>query len=239
MSALRLSLFVLAVLAAANLVGASESDELREKAKAVQPGSESRRGSKQSGDELREKAKAVQREAVELGEQGRMEEAANLKRKAAAMLEEAERLQHGRLDERQGEAMKLKQGLEKLRLEEKLSGEKEETPERRAEIRREAERIQARLRELSHQPHHEPAAGGDEHALRLESIRLAVEHLKRAGLHDIAEHVARQAKDAGREPREQPKHPAGDVISEIAKQLDELRHEVGRLRDEVNELRRK
>ena len=45
-------------------------------------------------DELREKAKAMQREAAELAERGHREEAANLKRKAMEMLEEAERLEH-------------------------------------------------------------------------------------------------------------------------------------------------
>ena len=39
----------------------------------------------------------MQREAAELAEHGHEEEAANLKRKAMAMLEEAERLDHGRL----------------------------------------------------------------------------------------------------------------------------------------------
>ena len=46
-------------------------------------------------DELREKAKAMQREAAELAEHGHKEEATNLKRKAMAMLEEAEHLDHG------------------------------------------------------------------------------------------------------------------------------------------------
>jgi len=38
---------------------------------------------------------------------------------------------------------------------------------------------------------------------------------------------------------ERQKHQGGNVIHEIFKQLNELRHEVGRLRDEVNELRKK
>ena len=43
------------------------------------------------GDELRERAKAIQREAAELAEQGRTEEAGKLKREAFKLLEAAER----------------------------------------------------------------------------------------------------------------------------------------------------
>ena len=70
-------------------------------------------------------------------------------------------------------------------------------------------------------------------------MRIAVDHLHQAGLHDIAEHVAERAEATERELHEHQKHHGDDVIHEIMKQLDDLRHEVGRLRDEVNELRRK
>ena len=48
-------------------------------------------------DELREKAKAMQREAAELAERGHREEAANVKRRVMEMLEEAERVRAGLL----------------------------------------------------------------------------------------------------------------------------------------------
>ena len=70
-------------------------------------------------------------------------------------------------------------------------------------------------------------------------MRIAVEHLNHAGLHDIAEHVAQRAEATERELHEHHRHHEGDVMHEIMKQLDELRHEVGRLRDEVSELREK
>ena len=186
-------------------------------------------------DELREKAKAMQREAAELAEHGHKEEATNLKRKAMAMLEEAERLQHGRLEERHPEIMKLRLHLEKLRQEEKQLEEKAGARERLADVRTEAWRIVRKLRELSHGPEHPH----DDVARRLEHMRIAVEHLNHAGLHDVAEHVAERAEAAERELHERQKHHGGDVMHEIMKQLDELRHEVGRLRDEVNELRKK
>ena len=70
-------------------------------------------------------------------------------------------------------------------------------------------------------------------------MRIAVEHLHHAGLHDVAEHVTERAEAAERELHEQHRHHEGDPIHEIMKQLDEIRHEVGRLRDEVRELKEK
>ena len=190
-------------------------------------------------DELREKAKTMQREAAELAEQGHQEEATNLKRKAMARLEEAERLQHGQLGQQHPEIMKLKQWLEKLRQEEKLLADKAGAGERLADVRREAEQVEAKLRELSHPSHHDQAPPHEDIARRLEHMRIAVDHLNQAGLHDIAEHVAQRAEAAGRELHEQQKHQGGDGMHEIMKQLDELRHEVGKLRGEMNELRKK
>ena len=161
MSFLKLGATIFAVLAVAALVWASETDEIREK------------------------AKAMLRESAELAERGHGEEAANLERRAMQMLEEAKRLQHRGRDQHHGR-------------------------ERHDEI-------------------------GE----RLEHMRAAVEHLNQAGLHDVAQHVAERAEAAERELHERRRHPGGDVMHEIMKQLDELRHEVGRLRDEVNELREK
>ena len=190
-------------------------------------------------DELREKAKAMQREAAELAEHGHKDEAANLKRKAMAMLEEAERLQHDRPDHRDAEIMKMKQLLEKLRQKEKDLKEDPDAGEVLDIVRREAEQVEMKLREFAHQPHHEHRGPDGDIARRLEHMRIAVEHLNQAGLHDVAEHVAQRAEAAERELHEQHRHHEGDPIHEIMKQLDELRHEVGRLRDEVSELRKK
>ena len=167
MSFLKLGATIFAVLAVAALVWASETDEIREK------------------------AKAMQREAAELAERGHGEEAANLERRAMAMLKEAERLQHHGRDPHHGRDQ-----------------------------------------------HHDPDQH-DEFAERMKHMRIAVEHLNQAGLHDVAEHVAERAEAAERELHEHRRHPGGDVMREIMKQLDELRHEVGRLRDDVNELREK
>jgi methyl-accepting chemotaxis protein len=174
----------------------------------------------------------MQREAAELAEQGHKEEATNLKRKAMAMLEEAERLQHGQLEQRHPEIMKLKQWPEKLRQEEKRLTDEPGAGERLADVRREAKQVEAKLRAISQGPNREPRGPDEDIARRLEHMRIA-------GLHDVAEHVAQRAEAAERELHEHRQGQGGDVMHEIMKQLDELRHEVGRLRDEVNELREK
>jgi hypothetical protein len=190
-------------------------------------------------DELREKAKAMQREAAELAERGHGEEAENLERKAIAMLEEAEHLDHGGLDQRHREIERLKALLERIRQKEKhLEGEAG-ADDVLSIVRREAKEIEAKLRFLTQQPHRDQAPPNEEVARRLEHMRIAVDHLNQAGLHDIAEHVAQRAEATERELHEHQKHKGGDVMHEIMKQLDELRHEVGRLRNEVSELTEK
>ncbi len=189
-------------------------------------------------DEIVEKARAMLREAAELAELGHKEEAAHLKRKAMAMLQESERVQHSRLDERHREKVKLMEWLEKLRQEEKLLSEKTGAGERLAHVRREVEMIEDKLRRVSDEPKHEHSTPPEDIARRLEHMHIAVEHLNHAGLNDVAEHVALRAKAAQRELHEHRQEQVADVMPEIMKQLDDLRHEVGRLRDEVNELRK-
>ncbi len=190
-------------------------------------------------DELREKAKAMQREAAELAKEGHKDEAINLKRRAVTMFEDAMRLQQGHMGQRHPEIMKLKQWLEKLRQEEKLLLDEAGAGERLADVRREAKQIEAELGHLSQRPQHEQAAPHEDISRRLEHMRIAVEHLNHAGMHDVAEHVTQRAEATERELHEHQKRKGGDVMHEIMKQLDELRHDVGRLRNEVSELREK
>ena len=188
-------------------------------------------------DDLREKAKAMQREAAELAERGHGEEAANLKRRVMEMLEEAERLEHQHPERREAEIMELQRLLEKLRMEEKELASHDGNRERLEDVRREAHRVEMELREISQDRHREHPAPHEEIARRLEHMRIAVEHLNHAGLHDIAEHVAERAHAAERELDQHQRHHEGDVMHEMMRQLEEVRHEVGRLREEVKELR--
>jgi hypothetical protein len=189
-------------------------------------------------DELRVKAEAMHREAVELAEKGHEKEAANLKRKAMAMLEEAERLERDLPNRPHPEIVLLKRRLETLRQEEQKLEEAAGEGDRLAHVRSAAKRTEAEIRHLSHGSHDEDDAPRNEVAHRLEHMRIAVDHLKMAGLHDIAEHVVQRAEATERELHEKHQHHEGDAMHEIMKQLDELRHEVGRLHDEVSELRK-
>ncbi|MCP4782388.1 MAG: hypothetical protein GY903_33935 [Fuerstiella sp.] len=188
-------------------------------------------------DELRDKADAMQRQAAELAEQGHRQEAANLKRKAMTMLDEAEELERQRPKQREAEIMELKRLLEKLHQEEKHLREDDASDERLTDVRREAEHVEMELREFLHPSHHDRDLPRDEVAERLEHMHIAIEHLNQAGLHDMAEHVAQRAEATERELHEHRQHHDGDAMHEIMQQLEELRHEVGRLHDEVNELR--
>ena len=190
-------------------------------------------------DEIREKVKAMQREAAELAKHGQHEEAENLKRQALAMLEEAEHLHHHRPDRRKAEMMEMKELLKELRREEKEIAGHPGEEERLADIRKEAEHVQRKLRELSGHPHHEHDGPQHEIPRRLEHMRIAVDHLHEAGLHDIANHVAERAEATERELHQHHERHGGDVMHKIMKQLDELRHDVRRLHDEVNELKKK
>ena len=78
----------------------------------------------------------------------------------------------------------------------------------------------------------------DELSGRLEHMRKAIEHLKHAGLQDVAEHVAQRVAAAEREMHEHQRPHDGDVIHEVMKQLEECRNEVKQLRDEVSDLKK-
>ena len=164
-------------------------------------------------DELREKARAMQREAAEIAEQGHREEAENLERNVIKMLEEAERLERNRPDQRDAEIRELERHLEGLRREErefKETGNKEGL----ADVRREAERAERELREL-----HERNRLADPHeeiAQRLEHMRAAVDHLNHAGLPDIAKHVAERAAEATeKELQKHQQHQGGEAMHEM------------------------
>ena len=96
---------------------------------------------------------------------------------------------------------------------------------------------------------------------RLENMRVAVDHLHEAGLHDIADHVAERAHGTEREMNEQREHLERerierenrdrenidreqadhrhhhDPMQEVMRQLDELRRQIGHLHGEIEHLR--
>ncbi|MEO1529317.1 MAG: hypothetical protein AAFX06_28185 [Planctomycetota bacterium] len=183
-------------------------------------------------DELRERARAMQQEASLLADRGHVAEAEQLERKAIAMLEEAEQFERrGHRDDREIQA--LKERLVKIRIEQQEM-QRSGSVERFNDLSLEAEKIE---RELLSGEHHEHDDLPDGIARRLEHMGAAMEHLHEAGLHEIAAHVEEIAEATERELHEQHRHHDEDVAHAILSQLEEIRRDIGRLRDEVNELK--
>lgn len=203
---------VLVALALATMIGASESDELREE------------------------ARAMLREAAELAERGHGEEAENHERKALTMLEEAEHLERHRPEHRDSEIREMRERLEVLRSEERELEEIGSQVERLRDVRREAEIVERELHEISHDRRHDEDSP-EGMARRLEHMRAAVDHLHHAGLQDIANQVVESAEATERALHERHGHHDAGGLHAIMQQLEEIRHEVERLRDEVNELK--
>ena len=215
-------------------------------------------------EELWDKANAMKREAAELAERGHMEEAKKLGKEAAILFKKVEAIKKDQKDPRWNEIEGIKKRMHQLMIEEKEIGDRDDAKPRLREIRGEREELERFIHEIMadikrsegkhpekphhEQPHHPEHADGAEHTdgphrhheemmHRLENMRIAVDHLHQAGLHDVAEHVAQRAEATERELHEHHRHHGGDLTDAIMKQLDEIRREVRRLRDEVNELK--
>lgn len=175
-------------------------------------------------EEILKQAKSIEQEATKLFEQGYKEEAAKLKRKAMGMVEMAKTFGGDKANVSQAELKKMKQLM--LQKGKSLTGNKSS----------QSPASSKKATETSKSPHSELAQ-------RLEHMKIAVDHLHQAGLHDFAEQIIQRAKLAQREieHRDMPKHvrPEADALQEVMRQLDELRKEVGRLGKAVGEMREK
>ena len=246
MSILRKSLAIALLLSAAGSLVASEADDYRKK------------------------AEAIKREAMELAERGRMEEAKKLGHEAEILFKKAKYSEQNRKDPRWLEIEEIKKYMQQLAMEEKELSKRDDAKPRIEEIRAESEKLERVIHEMmvdmkaeknpkgkvqhDKEMHHEKEAMHREHEEqmhRLESMRIAVDHLHQAGLHDIAEHVAERAEATEREiherrmheermrdeqaHREHPEH--GEPMHEMMRHIEELRHEIGRLHEELNRLR--
>ncbi len=259
-------------------------------------------------DELREKAEILRREAAELAELGRMEDAERVGREARELYKKAEMLHRQQRTPRSGEIAEVRRRLEQISMEQGELAGREGAEHRIHELREEAASLRNVIRELmsdnerrredggedrpkvdrdrraeqqhqeemrrreeaahrhegehrerdhherdhqdnghhEHEHHeHEHHDNGhhpnDEMIHRLESMRIAVDHLHQAGLHDIADHVAQRAEATEREinesrMREEQQHHE-DPMHVMMRSIEELRHEIGRLHEELNRLR--
>ena len=217
-------------------------------------------------DELRAKAKAVQSEAERAAKEGREDEAEKLYRHVKELLLAAQK-HEPKSAKAPGREDELQQQLEALAEKEQLA-EKSKNEEALAKLRKlraVTEHELANLREHGEKkiaPKHtgkHPPAAVEETGLRIKHIRVAVDNLNAAGLHDIAEELAHKADAMEREHhqghKQIDKHQFSPKKGQLAEPIklhnpewerkhapdaapiDELRHEVQRQRAELNELR--
>ena len=187
-------------------------------------------------DELRERAANMHREVAELIEHGREREAAELRMEAKALLQQAVRLQNQQRDSQRSRIIdSLEERLQDLQNEErkleKLGGDEERLDDIRSEIARVRRQLVEDAERRRDPDDHEPP----ELARRMEHMRIAIEHLEQAGLHDEARHIARRAEEMEHRMHWVHRHH-GEQHGEIARALEEVRNEVRRLRVQVDDL---
>lgn len=203
-------------------------------------------------DELRAKAKAVQKEAEQLAKDGHPEEAEKHFLAVKDLLQAAEKHEQKSSKSASNEIHELHQQLKALTQKEQALKESK-NEDGLAELRKHRAGIERELAEL--EEHHGRKSGSkhvgkqpiklpeglEDVARRVKHIHIAIENLHAAGLHDVAEELAKRAEAMKNEVhqaheravKEQPSPKKGKQ----AEPLDELRHEIQRLRDEMNELR--
>lgn len=212
-------------------------------------------------DDLREKAKAIQKKAAILAEEGKPDAADSLYVEAKKLMVAAEQLEA----KTKGVAVKeepkgadqrlrqLKEALGHLRLmEQKMSeGKAQESElagvrEKIAAIEREFKAApQARMDRPGTSPDFRVFAEKLEAATRrIQNLRVAAENLKQAEVHDLAQQIMQKAEAMEREVQEARKRLAEDHRKTHGEDhgadvVRELRSEVERLRAEIKELRQR
>ena len=212
-------------------------------------------------DELRAKAKAVQKEAEQLAKDGHPDEADKHFRAVKELLQAAERHEQKspKSANSNNEIEQLHQQLKALAQKEQALNESE-NDDGLAELHKHRAGIVRMLAELEEHHGRKPGQkqvgkhqgklpeGLDDAARRIRHIHIAIENLHAAGLHDVAEELAKRAEAMKHEVHQAHERATKELPSpkkelpspkkgKQADPVDELRHEIQRLRDELNELR--
>jgi hypothetical protein len=207
-------------------------------------------------DELRDRAKAMQKESSVLADRGNMDEAKQLKQEAVKLLEAAEQLElkdkgFGQPGIEKKRARHPKQRLEDLLAQERKLKETNASESDLAEVREQIARTERELDLLRAgrtekpdlPPEFRPQIEQLEAATRrIHHLRVAAENLKLAEAHDLARELVERAEAMERDVQgakmqlaaQMHKRQGGDQVPDV---IRELRAEVERLRAEVNELR--
>jgi len=208
--------------------------------------------------DLREKAERIQREAQELKEQGQPERAGELMRQAEEIRARAQRLGERESPERpeRARARDVEAQLDKAmaQLQDlRAAGKTEQalTVKRHVqELQMELERInQARPERLRPPPEPRPereregVPPASPEMQRMRHLQIAIDNLHAAGMHELAEHLARQAENLrerrpGPEGLRGPGFRPGPEAQRLQAEVEELRQAVRDLRGRVEELSR-
>lgn len=208
-------------------------------------------------DEIRERAKAMRKEASVLAERGNKEQAKQLENESLKLLEAAARIElKAKGSDRPGidkEVRLLRERLQDLLAKEKKLREANASEKELAAVREQIVRTERELHTI-HAHHagpnklppklHAQAEKLAAASQRIHHLRVAAENLKMAEAHDLARQIMEKAEAMEREVQEGKKRLAEEVQKIHGREhgpdvVRELKQEIERLRAEVKELRQK
>jgi hypothetical protein len=212
-------------------------------------------------DELRERAKAMQTKAALLAEQGNKEEALRIEKESTKLLEMAERLQAKSSEQREkqvslgidSETLHLKDRLQDLLNNERTMREEQAAESELLKVRGEIADIERELHKIRSQHaekgEHPPEFRAQIEKLeragrRLHHLRVAAEHLKLAEEHDLAHKLMEKAEVIERDVHaaklrlaaemhaDSEHHEAGspDLVAKLKEENERLRAELRELK---------
>lgn len=214
-------------------------------------------------DELRERARALRKKASISAEQGNQEQAERLERESAELLEAAERMEvkargRGEKGDRPGidkEVHRLKERLQDLRAKEQQMRKGKAPEQELAEVHEQISGIERELKQIHahHAGHgeHPPEARAQAEKLeivsrRIQHLRVAAQNLKMAEEHDLAHKLMEKAEAMERDVAEARQRLAAETHKGQERRgehgpddVRELKEEIQRLRAEIKELSQK
>ncbi len=191
-------------------------------------------------DELLERTQAMQREAQRLAANGNHEQAKAIEREVLALVDKAIQLKREANDESvrdQDQGIhELERILERLQDEERELRSREGDSARTRSVARKVETVRAELERVAAERERLTDGSREDSIQRLEHILIAVDHLHKAGLHELAEQAAHQAEEIERRLQLRTKQQDDRLVHEILQQLNAMQAEIQDLRRSVQQL---
>ena len=217
-------------------------------------------------DELRNKAKSMQTKAARLSEQGKLDQAQRLENESIKLLEMAERQEANLKEHNEGdngfknerEVSQLKDRLNDLRNKERILREEQAAQSdvdkvhgEMADIERELHKIRSHHAEKMrgqpqrfHPQHRAQMEKLEKVGQRVHHLRIASQHAKQAEVHELAHQLMARAEDLDRDMQaakkqlaaemqafaEQPREGHSELVSKLMEENERLRMEIRELR---------